>query len=330
MAKKATECVKYADEMTSVAIVMRTYERPVMLARAVASVQKQTFTDWSIVIVNNGGVPDHVDNVVAIARLASPTSDINVLHLDERVGMEEASNIALEASRSEYFVIHDDDDTWKPTFLERSVAAMTTHREAAAIVTGVTKIHELSRGKTLRPQVSEDFYLTQERLSFEAMLGNNTFPPIAALFRQSLLSTVGMFDATLPVLGDWEFNLRAVTAGPFVFVPERLANYHIRTPDSDVATGNSITVGRDRHRATKMLLHERWLTESTPDGANKGEAAKRAHEEFERHEAQLFVANQPVHRSFVVRQCGRVVRIVRHPAVGFRGVVRRVRRATGR
>ena len=320
----------YDDEMPLVTIVMRTYERPVMLARALTSVQKQTFTDWSVVIVNNGGVPSRVDDVVAVARLASPSSDIHVLHLDDRVGMEEASNIALQASSSEYFVIHDDDDTWKPAFLERTVAAMSTHRDAAAIVTGVTKIHELSRGKTLRPQASEDFYLTQERLTFDGMLGNNTFPPIAALFRRSLLNTVGMFDATLPVLGDWEFNLRAITAGPFVFVPERLANYHIRTPDSDVATGNSITVGRDRHRETKVLLHERWMSESTPDGTNKGEAAKSAHEEFERQEAQTLVAHQPVRRSFVVRLGVRVLRVLRHPSAGFRGVVRRLRRATGR
>ncbi len=316
--------------MSLVTVVMRTYERPVMLARALTSVQKQTFTDWSLVIVNNGGSPALVDDVVAIARLGSPGGNIHVLHLEERVGMEEASNIALQASTSEYFVIHDDDDTWKPTFLERTVAAMTTHRDAAAIVTGVTKIHELSRGKTLRPQLSEDFYLTQERLTFDGMLGNNTFPPIAALFRRSLLNTVGMFDATLPVLGDWEFNLRAVTAGPFVCVPERLANYHIRTPDSDTATGNSITVGRDRHRETKALLHERWMSESTPDGVNKGEAAKSAHVEFERQEAQALVVHQPVRPSFVVRQCGRVVRVVRHPSAGLRGVVRRVRRATGR
>ena len=320
----------YDDEMPLVTIVMRTYERPVMLARALTSVQKQTFTDWSVVIVNNGGVPSRVDEVVAVARLASPSSDIHVLHLDDRVGMEEASNIALQASSSEYFVIHDDDDTWKPAFLERTVAAMSTHRDAAAIVTGVTKIHELSRGKTLRPQVSEDFYLTQERLTFDGMLGNNTFPPIAALFRRSLLNTVGMFDATLPVLGDWEFNLRAITAGPFVFVPERLANYHIRTPDSDVATGNSITVGRDRHRETKVLLHERWMSESTPDGTNKGEAAKSAHEEFERQEAQTLVAHQPVRRSFVVRQGVRVLRVLRHPSAGIRGAVRRLRRVTGR
>lgn len=320
----------YDDEMPLVTIVMRTYERPVMLARALTSVQKQTFTDWSVVIVNNGGVPSRVDDVVTVARLASPSSDIHVLHLDDRVGMEEASNIALQASSSEYFVIHDDDDTWKPAFLERTVAAMSTHHDAAAIVTGVTKIHELSRGKTLRPQASEDFYLTQERLTFDGMLGNNTFPPIAALFRRSLLNTVGMFDATLPVLGDWEFNLRAITAGPFVFVPERLANYHIRTPDSDVATGNSITVGRDRHRETKVLLHERWMSESTPDGTNKGEAAKSAHEEFERQEAQTLVAHQPVRRSFVVRQGVRVLRVLRHPSAGIRGAVRRLRRVTGR
>jgi glycosyltransferase involved in cell wall biosynthesis len=37
--------------MTMVAIVMRTYERPVLLARAIASVQNQTFSDWELIIV---------------------------------------------------------------------------------------------------------------------------------------------------------------------------------------------------------------------------------------------------------------------------------------
>ncbi|MEY2768111.1 MAG: hypothetical protein RI912_1774, partial [Actinomycetota bacterium] len=54
-----------------VAVIMRTFERPVLLARAVASVCQQTFTDWELVIVNNGGAPGPVDSVVAAARAGS-------------------------------------------------------------------------------------------------------------------------------------------------------------------------------------------------------------------------------------------------------------------
>ncbi len=49
--------------MPSVTIVMRTYERPVFLARALASVCGQTYADWELVVVNNGGASQPVDNL---------------------------------------------------------------------------------------------------------------------------------------------------------------------------------------------------------------------------------------------------------------------------
>ena len=253
-----------------VAVVMRTYERPVMLARAIASVQNQTFRDWTLIIVNNGGNPGPVDDVVRVAKSATPCGDIRVLHLSERVGMEEASNRGLAATQSEFFAIHDDDDSWATRFLEVAVEEMRAHPSAAAIVTGINRIHELYRDGKVLPVRAEKFFLNEERLTYMGMIGNNTFPPIAALFQRRLLDEVGDFDSSLPVLGDWEFNLRAVLAGGFVFVPERLANYHTRTPDSETASGNSITVGIDLHHEVRGQLQQRWLEEPNIDGVNKG------------------------------------------------------------
>jgi hypothetical protein len=137
--------------------------------------------------------------------------------------MEEASNRGLAATESDFFAIHDDDDSWNARFLEVAVDGMRAHPSAAAVVTGIYRIHELYRDGKIRPVHSEKFYLSEERLTFRGMIGNNTFPPIAALFQRRLLSEIGEFDSSLPVLGDWEFNLRAVLAGGFVYIPERLA-----------------------------------------------------------------------------------------------------------
>ncbi|MEY3806747.1 MAG: hypothetical protein RIR69_1559 [Actinomycetota bacterium] len=309
----------------SVAIVMRTYERPIMLARALASVCQQTYKNWTLTVVNNGGDPSRVDDVVNIARLGWPQAVIDVVHLRDRVGMEEASNVALSQSHTDFFAIHDDDDSWKPTFLEKTVRAMQEQPDAVAVVCGVTRIHELARGKTLRPQRAEAFYLDSHHLTFDGMIGNNTFPPIAALFRRSLLDNIGMFDASLPVLGDWEFNLRALTQGQFFYLPERLANYHTRTPDSDVVAENSITVGQDRHRVVKERLIERWHSERTPDGRNKGEVARTAYEMFEKYESERVARRLQPAESFVMRQKRRIVYAAQHPRVGMRAVVRRVR-----
>jgi glycosyltransferase involved in cell wall biosynthesis len=302
--------------MQQVSIVMRTYERPILLARAIASVQNQTFTDWNLVVVNNGGNRAVVDTVVEVARTSTPTGNITVLHLDDRFGMEEASNRGLAATQSEFFAIHDDDDSWDAEFLEVAVDGLRANTSAAAVVTGVTRIHETYKNGKVWPVKSEEFYLTQERLTYDGMIGNNTFPPIAAVFRRRLLTDVGGFDATLPVLGDWEFNLRAVLSGGFVFIPERLAHYHTRTPESESSSGNSITVGMDLHHKIREQLHARWLAEPEVNGVNKGKQAIAA-----------YVADEPQKR----RNVPALVKIVaKDPVRTYWAVSRRMRRIVRR
>ena len=306
----------YDDEMPLVTIVMRTYERPVLLARAIASVQNQTFRDWTLIIVNNGGNPGPVDDVVRVAKSATPCGDIRVLHLSERVGMEEASNRGLAATESDFFAIHDDDDSWAARFLEVAVEEMHAHPSAAAVVTGINRIHELYRDGKVRPMRAENFFLNEERLTYRGMIGNNTFPPIAALFQRRLLQEVGDFDSSLPVLGDWEFNLRAVLAGGFVFVPERLANYHTRTPDSETASGNSITVGIDLHHEIRGQLQKRWLNEPHIDGVNKGE---------------LSIASYVDERPLQNRGLMSMIAVgIKNPTRAARAVARRIRRIISR
>ncbi len=330
--------------MPAVTVVMRTFERPVMLARAIASVQNQTFTDWELVIVNNGGNPAPVDSAVAIARQAQPGAAIRVVHLADRVGMEAASNEALAGCSSEFFVVHDDDDSWRDEFLARAVEVARKNASCAAVVTGVTKIVETYRGGKVWPVAYENFYLDEGRLTYRGMIGNNTFPPIAALFRTRVLGEVGMFDSTLPVLGDWEFNLRAVNAGGFVFVNERLANYHTRTADSDRAAGNSITVGEDMHRDVKLRLQNRWLAEPAVNGVNKGALSISAQavldiDELRRHGVANgggaaidgeFIAHRTAEIIALRKPWRRVARSVRHPGHGVRAVKRLVRRIAGK
>ena len=323
-----------------ITVVMRTYERPVLLARAIASVQLQKFTDWELIVVNNGGQPSVVDAVVRTAMNSTPSGTIRVLHLPDRVGMEEASNAGLAATDSEFFVVHDDDDSWDERFLEVALSALRSAPNAVAAVTGVTRIYETFRGGKVWPVSHEDFPLSQGRLTYRGMIGGNTFPPIAALFRRSVLKTVGNFDSTLPVLGDWEFNLRAVSAGEFLFVSERLAHYHTRTAESETSSGNSITIGEDLHRNIKLQLQDRWLKEPAVNGVNKGALSIAAAAEAFTGELQInapvvhvdieHIANRTAEIIKLQRLSRRIARSVRHPGHGIRAIGRAVRRTIGK
>lgn len=327
--------------MSRVQIIMRTFERPVLLARAIASVQRQTFTDWELIVVNNGGAPGPVDKVVKAAAAAGSAGVVRVLHLQARTGMEDASNRGLASGAADYFAIHDDDDAWHEDFLSVTVAALDANPGSAAVVTGLTKVHETMRGGKVWPVREESFWLNPGRLTYRGMIGANTFPPIAALFRRSLLDTVGMFDASLPVLGDWEFNLRAVRGGGFLFEPRILARYHVRTPDSDRSSANSITDGETLHRSVKLQLQDRWLGEMV-DGVSKGLLSVQAQaagdlEELRiagiRSQADVDVEAIAARTAFMTaatiqqrKPVRRILRGLRHPAHAARAVKRIVRR----
>ena len=316
-----------------VTIVMRTFERPMLLARALSSVTHQSYRNWQLIVVNNGGEPGPVDAAVATAMrtIAGGESKMRVLHTGERLGMETATNAALrDAGSSEFFVVHDDDDSWLPDFLTVAVTEMDKRPDAGAIVTGLYRITETLQGNRLWPVVEEEFFLSEGRLTFRGIIAGNTFPPIAALFRTRLLSEVGYFDESLPVLGDWEFNIRAVQHAPFVYVPQRLAKYHIRTPESDGNSANSITAGLATHRSVRLQLQDRWLRDTT-SSPNLGlismlASVERDLDEMKRRRSSIDDSSAvEIAKAMKSQSMSRkILRGLRNPRHGIRAIKRRV------
>ncbi|MBE9593899.1 MAG: glycosyltransferase family 2 protein, partial [Proteobacteria bacterium] len=124
--------------MNKVAIITRTLNRPILLRRAAQSILNQTFEDYIWVVVNDGGEKEPINDAVS----NFPEDKVIVIHNPTRVGMEAASNIGLKSSESEYVVIHDDDDTWHPEFLKKTVSYLDA-RGPSDIQQGVVTYNEL-------------------------------------------------------------------------------------------------------------------------------------------------------------------------------------------
>ncbi len=240
-----------------VSIVTRTKNRPVLLRRAIASALGQSLPSWEMIIVNDGGAPEPVDTLVTdVSKQAS--GRIRVIHNAQSRGMEAASNLALSHATGEFVVIHDDDDSWEPAFLETCV----THLDQAdsgveGVVTRTTRVTERLDEHGVTWIGSEPYVPNLERVTLLEMARGNLFPPIAFLYRRSVLHTIGSYRAELPVLGDWEFNLRFLRAFDIDPLPQRLANYHIRPDTSSGVYSNSVVGGLSQHQkyASRLLNH---------------------------------------------------------------------------
>jgi glycosyltransferase involved in cell wall biosynthesis len=251
----------------SVAIIMRTKDRPLLLERALDDVLAQTLADWRLVIVNDGGDPEPVRRLVE-AREQRFRGRCRILSHRRSVGMEAASNRGLAASDSEFVVIHDDDDTWDPQFLQRAVAFLERPSCTDAGVMARTEIvyeqiDDRDGEKSVRETGRALFWAEQSSITLSELLSINRGVPICFLYRRSLHGLVGDFDESLPAVGDWEFNLRVASSASIGFLPGRpLAFWHQR-PSALGADGNSMFAGKSLHEKHDLAVRERHLREWT-------------------------------------------------------------------
>jgi hypothetical protein len=93
----------------------------------------------------------------------------------------------------------------------------------------------------------------------------NRFTPVSFLFERSVLDEIGLFNERLPVIGDWEFNLRFLTTYEIAVLPKYLAFWHQR-PKLKSGYGNSVHAEEDLHRKYRALLTNKWIRESMKKG----------------------------------------------------------------
>ena len=229
-----------------VAVITRTKNRPIFLRRAIESVLSQTLEDWLHVIVNDGGDPATVDFLVH-CEVNAYKGRVFVIHNSESQGMQNASNSGIMACDSEYLVIHDDDDSWKPEFLAKTVGTlenMDTSSKARAVATQSTQVIEevLLDGNIV--ETGHEKYVPFDAATLESLMKGNLFPPIAFVYCRNIHEEVGLYRQEFDVLGDFDFNLRLAKHFNIQVLDEELANYHWRQR----SFGNTVTRGRSKHR----------------------------------------------------------------------------------
>lgn len=248
-----------------VAVITRTKNRKILLWRALQSVCKQTFKDFVWVIVNDGGEKPDVDAVAQKAR--DQKVEVIVLHHEKSIGMEAASNAGIRACNSDYIVIHDDDDSWEPEFLKRTVEFLESEPLFAGVITHTLLVNEVIENNTPRTTSSYGFNTWLRSVYLMEMMMVNSFPPISFLYKRSVYDEIGGYNEKLPVLGDWDFNLRFLQKADIGVIPELLALYHHRDTITDPENiyGNTVNAGINKHVRYDAILRNHYLR-TDPEG----------------------------------------------------------------
>jgi glycosyltransferase involved in cell wall biosynthesis len=195
-----------------VSIIMPVRNRARHIAEAVESVRAQRFTDWELIIVDDGST----DNVEA---MLAPYAGDNRIRYERRTaqGAPHARNHGLSLARGAFIAYLDSDNLFFPDFLGSAVASLMDE-QATDLVYGalVTEHHGLNGTQVLwRPF---------DRSELEK---GNFIDLNVIVHRRGLFETFGGFDQSLPRLQDWDLLLRYTEAMPAKPLPVLAARYRV-------------------------------------------------------------------------------------------------------
>ena len=242
-----------------VAVITRTMDRPMFLKRALDSVARQTYSDFIHVVVNDGGDNEAVKTAIEGANIDH--ARVRLIDAVVNRGMEAASNLAIRNSESDYIVIHDDDDTWAPAFLEKTVEFLDGPQGAhygGVITQSIYCSEEVTpEGVVVHARTPYNDWI--ENVHLMEMAIENFFPPIAFVFRREMWERLDGFNEQYPVLGDWDFNLRFLVEADIAVINEPLANYHHRDRGDVTTFGNSVIAGRGKHLEYSAIVRNNFV-----------------------------------------------------------------------
>src|SRR5947208_717937 len=125
---------------------MRTRDRPLFLERALLSVVNQTYTDYELVVVNDGGDPVAVDQLVE-RHVPPEPARVRAVHHREPAGLYSPPNAPIRETSSTFVAIHDDDDAWHPSFLERTTRHLRETGAMGVVVTTDKVVETVEDGR---------------------------------------------------------------------------------------------------------------------------------------------------------------------------------------
>lgn len=100
-----------------VSIVIPVYNRPELLKRALISIEKQTYSDWECIIVNDGSTDNTRDIILDFAK-----KDYRIrLIQNEHSGGNKATNDGIFAAFGKYITLLGSDDEFAPSHIELRV-----------------------------------------------------------------------------------------------------------------------------------------------------------------------------------------------------------------
>ena len=231
-------------ENGTVTAIIPTYRRPQLLARAITSVARQSFSDVRISVFDNASDDGTADTVRAMA-LSDPR--ISYFCHERNMGALRNFEFGLRSVNTPFFSFLSDDDLLLPGFYERALAEFSRNPGALFVVGDTLEL--LVRGEVLVGSRSAAYHVgycnAPQGLPLFVEKGIPMWTGI--LFRREVIDRVGGLDVS-SIAGDADFLLRCAAACDFSVFHEPVAIFC----HSEEAASHSFDIDSERQLHSKL------------------------------------------------------------------------------
>jgi glycosyltransferase involved in cell wall biosynthesis len=188
-----------------ISVIIPTHNRGWIVKEAIDSVLAQDFTDYELIVVDDGSTdktPDLLDlyeKKIVVVR-------------QKNKGVSAARNKGIATAAGRWIAFLDSDDLWMPKKLSTQVGFFRSHPDALVCQTEEIWIRN---GVRVNPKRRHQKY---SGMIFERSLELCLVSPSAVMIDRGLFDIVGLFDENLPTCEDYDLWLRISSRYPVFLI----------------------------------------------------------------------------------------------------------------
>ena len=142
-----------------ISVLMGAYNVGPTIGRSIESIQNQTFTDWELIICDDGSSDD---TVAVVEQYAAQDSRIRLLKSDWNYKLSHALNCCLAVAQGEFCARMDGDDICDSTRFQKQLDFLKSHPEYTFVSTTMKRYDE--QGVYADPGITENIAPTKDDL----------------------------------------------------------------------------------------------------------------------------------------------------------------------
>jgi len=239
-----------------ISCLLPVYDGETTIISAIQSIQGQTFSDWELIIIDDGSQDKSYE---LCEGEALKDSRIRVYKNDQNIGLAKTMNRLVSLAAGEYIAVQEQDDRSVPERLEKEVALLESKPDVG-IVSGIAawvdsndQVINLFPGLLTR---MEQFPQEKDSLIKWLYVEQSKIVNAACMFRRELVEGDNLpFDPEAKMSIDWQFFLNLAHQTKAWGIPEVLVRM-LRDTDHAHLTSNKQLQFSEARRCIRKIYRE--------------------------------------------------------------------------